>query len=182
MESGYTRNHSKALSVEERRARERLRRVERSKGPQGQTLSSPPTKLKKRGKSVSTIAKELEAQRGQLKRRGYKFAVEHMDDAIDFLRGAMALKQPWMPDGSLRQGGDVELFFRLIGLLRDFTNARAPYQTPRLSAVAVVPAAKGEDHATTMTVNIFNQRGERVGDDAKVLSLQAVRDEDEDAA
>jgi len=176
MESGYTR--PKKTNADERR---RLARAE-SKATRGQTLSSPPTK-RKRGKSVATIAKELEAQRGQLTKRGYKFAVEHMDDAINWLRGAMALKQPWMPDGTERKGGDVELFFRLLGLLRDFSNARAPYQTPRLSAVAVVPGppAKDGDQVTTMTVNIFNQRGEKVGDDAKVLTLHAVQG-DEDAA
>jgi hypothetical protein len=177
MESGYTRKKPKSQYA---------RQLAKNKAVDGQVDGNGQVTLKrKRGKSVSTIARELEAKRNAMGRRGQKFAVEHMDDAINWLRGAMSLKQPWLPDGAPRKGGDPELFFRLLGLLRDFTIARAPYQTPRLSAVAIVPQKASSERPTTMTVNIFNQRGERVGDDAKVLTMHAIEDqrqEDEDAA
>jgi hypothetical protein len=183
MESGYTRKQHEAINAKakaERRTQDRLRRVE-SKAPAGQLLSAPTPR--KRGKSVATIAKELEAQRNQMKRQGVQHAVEHMDDAITWLRGAMSLKQPWLSDGTKRKNGDVELFFRLLALLRDFTVARAPFQTPKLSAVAVMtqPQQGTGDKVTTMTVNIFNQRGDKVAEEqGNVLNLRA--NDEEDAA
>jgi hypothetical protein len=49
--------------------------------------------------------------------------------------------------------------------VRDYLHMRAPYQSPRLSAVQVVPQQAAK--RTTVNVTILNERGEKVFSDVR---------------
>lgn len=129
-------------------------------------------KLKKTGgrkKGVPnkrTIAKIQEAERDiELSRTGKKkLAIDHMDDMIEKLRNVVALLVPWEDDGTKRKGKDARLWFRALDAFQGFLNMRAPYQSPRLSAVAIMPAQAKQ--RTVVNVTILNERGDKVFSDA----------------
>jgi hypothetical protein len=76
--------------------------------------------------------------------RSARRVAARMDEAITYIAGVMAIKQPYNTDGSKRPGGDEEGFIRWLTLLRDFCAARAPYQTPRLASVTIREEAPDE--------------------------------------
>jgi hypothetical protein len=115
--------------------------------------------------SKATIEKTLKAQRALLKSAQYKIATEHMDEQIGKLEGLVALLYPFDEAGDVRKGKDTSLYFHAFDLFRDFLCMRAPYQSPRLSAVQVVPAQARQQ--TTVNVTILNERGEQVYSDSE---------------
>jgi hypothetical protein len=86
-------------------------------------------------------------------------ATEIMDQEIARLGELMTLLYPWDEDGKQITGKSVNAYYWASELRRDYLHMRAPYQSPRLSAVQVVPqqAAKRTVHVT-----ILNERGEKV--------------------
>jgi hypothetical protein len=121
-----------------------------------------------------TIEKELLARQQMMKIEGKKLAVEHMDEALAWIREAMATIDP-LSEGRLSRdegSADLKLFIELIHLLHDFSVARAPYQTPRLTAMTIVPPQR---QRTMVNVTILNDRGEKIysdapnGDDANLI-------------
>jgi len=117
--------------------------------------------------------------------RGTKFAIDHMDDMIVYFRNLIASLQPWNADGSKRDGRDDKIWFRAIDAFQGFLNMRAPYQSPRLSAVQIVPSQAQQ--RTTVNVTILNERGEKVYSDVPEdsdmkLIEQSPHDDDEEAA
>lgn len=122
--------------------------------------------------------------------RGKKLAVDHMDEMVEFFRGLVAALVPWNPDGSRKEGKDDKVWFRAVECFQGFLNMRAPYQTPRLSAVAIMPGPSPGAQRTTVNVTILNERGERVYSDSahgeddeggELLELEA-REGEEEAA
>lgn len=92
------------------------------------------SKNKRPNMSLAKAKKELaEAMAGRR-----KLAIDHMDDLIEYLRNLVGLLSPWAPDGS-SNGKDMALWFQALEALRGFLHMRAPYQSPRLSAIAFVP-------------------------------------------
>jgi len=92
-----------------------------------------------------------------------KIAIDHMDDMIDYFRQLVALHQPWQADGSKREGKDDALWFRCVDAFRDFLALRAPYQSSRLSHMAVMPTQARQ--RTVVNVTILNEHGEKVWSD-----------------
>jgi hypothetical protein len=112
-----------------------------------------------------TIAKlraaehELEAARS-----GKRLAIDHMDEMIDYFSNLVGLLAPWNPNGTRREDRSVDLWFRSVAAFQGFLAMRARYQTPRMSAVAIVPPAVRQ--RTTVHVTILNERGEKVFSDS----------------
>jgi methionyl-tRNA synthetase len=120
-----------------------------------------------------TLSKIAEAEREVTKaHKGATFAIDHMDEMIDYFRGLIAVHQPWNTDGSKKEGKDDKLWFRCVEVFQGFLNMRAPYQSPRLSAVAIMPQQARQK--TVVNVTILNEQGNTVysdtpGDDAKII-------------
>ena len=118
-------------------------------------------------------------------RIGRKLAIDHMDEMIEFLQGLVTKLVPFNTDGSKREGYDQRLWFRTLDAFQGFLAMRAPYQTARLSAVAIMPQ---QTHAqrTTVNVTILNERGEKVysdvADDNKTIEHLALIDQSAAAA
>jgi hypothetical protein len=150
-----------------------------SKPSMGERRKSRAVPGRKRGRpkgalDKATIQKQLKAHRELLKSAQYKIATEHMDEQIGELHDLVKLLYPFDANGGAIKGKDTSFYFQAFGLFRDFLCMRAPYQSPRLSAVAISPARPNQ--RTTVHVTILNERGEKVysdsadsSDDAKVI-------------
>jgi hypothetical protein len=106
--------------------------------------------------------------------RGTKYAIDHMDDMIGWFRDLVAKLVPFDDNGIVLKGRDPKIWFRAVECFQGFLNMRAPYQSARLSAVAIMP--QQAQQRTTVNVTILNERGEKVysdsddpSDDAKVI-------------
>jgi hypothetical protein len=115
----------------------------------------------KGSKNKSTIQRELLAKR-ELLAEGL-LATEIMDQEIARLGELMALLRPWDEDGKQITGKSVNAYYWASELRRDYLHMRAPFQSPRLSAVQVMPAQAAK--RTTVNVTILNERGEKVFSD-----------------
>ena len=111
-----------------------------------------------------TIYKRITAQRELLEAANFKIATEHMDTQIGWLEGLVATLNPFGQDGHVIKGKSTKLYFRAFELYRDFLALRAPYQSPRLSAVQLMP--QQSKRTTTVNVTILNERGEKEYSDA----------------
>jgi hypothetical protein len=101
---------------------------------------------------------EIAAARG-----AKKLAIEHMDDMLEYFRNLVRVLSPWDADGTPRPDRDQKLWFRTVEVFKDFLALRATYQSPRLSAVAIVPQAPQQ--RTVVNVTILDGRGEKVYSD-----------------
>jgi hypothetical protein len=110
----------------------------------------------KGSKNKSTIQRELLAKR-ELLANGL-LAVEIMDQEIERLGELTTLLYPWDENGKQITGKSVNAYYWASELRRDYLHMRAPYQSPRLSAVQVMPAQAAK--RTTVNVTILNERGE----------------------
>lgn len=130
-----------------------------------------------------TIYKRITAQRELLADANFKIATEHMDSQIGWLEGLVATLNPFSADGHVIKGKSTRLYFRAFELYRDFLALRAPYQSPRLSAVQVTPAQSRR--TTTVNVTILNEKGEKEYSDAPsedTKLIEHVPSSDEEAA
>jgi hypothetical protein len=129
-----------------------------------------------------TIEKVRQAEREiSAPERGKKIAVDHMDEMIEFLRGVVAKLVPWNADGTAIEGRDSVLWFKAVDAFQGFLNMRAPYQSPRLSAVQIVPSASRQ--RTVVNVTILNERGEKIFSDMPTESdLKQIEHHGEDEA
>jgi hypothetical protein len=97
---------------------------------------------KKGSRNKRTVEKVRTAERELMAARaGKKLAVDHMDEMIDYFKSLVGLLAPWQPDGTPREDRDVNLWFRVVAVFQGFLSMRAPYQSPRLGAVTIVPSA-----------------------------------------
>jgi hypothetical protein len=74
-------------------------------------------------------------------------------------RQLVELLFPWDENGVQLKGKSVNAYYWASEMRRDFLALRAPYQSPRLSAVHVVPQQAAK--RTTVNVTILNERGEK---------------------
>jgi hypothetical protein len=112
----------------------------------------------------ATIQKQLKAHRELLKSAQYKIATEHMDEQIGELHDLVKLLYPFDANGGVIKGRDTSFYFQAFGLFRDFLCMRAPYQSPRLSAIAMAPARPNQ--RTMVHVTILNENGQKVFSDS----------------
>jgi hypothetical protein len=129
----------------------RLRKQKRRVGKPGRPRGSL---------DIHTIEKQLLAKRELLAAANHKIATEHMDEQIGWLELLVEQLNPFDETGHVIKGKSSRTYFRAFELYRDFLSMRAPYQSPRLSAVQVVPAGQGP-RRTTVNVTILNERGEK---------------------
>lgn len=122
-----------------------------------------------------TVARLQEAERNlALSRSGEKkIAIDHMDDMIDVLRDLVGKLMPFEKDGTKLEGKDQQLWFRVIEAFQGFLSMRAPYQTPRLSAIALMPQ-QAHQQRTTVNVTILNERGEKVYSDRDNIDTKLI--------
>lgn len=120
-----------------------------------------------------TLAKLDEARRLAAGGRAI-LAVDQMDDMITMLRGLVDRMMPFDDAGTPIKGKPQGPWFRAVDALARYLGMRAPYQSPTLAAVALVPHQNKAQH-TTVNVTILNERGEKVYsdddrlDDAKLI-------------
>jgi len=86
-----------------------------------------------------------------------------MDEMVGYFSNLVGVLAPWNADGTPREGRDHDLWFRAVAAFQGFLAMRAPYQSPRLGAVAIVPPTTQQ--RTTVHVTILNERGEKVFSD-----------------
>ena len=120
---------------------------------------------RKKGSINKATAEKLERAHREMTapERGKKIAIDHMDEMIEFLRGVVARLVPWDKEGKPLEGRDTIVWFKAVEAFQGFLNMRAPYQSPRLSAVQIVPATARQ--RTTVNVTILNERGDKVYSD-----------------
>lgn len=109
----------------------------------------------------------------------HKLSLFSLRETARYLGSAMALKQPWNTDGTLRPGGDYKIFMELAVLQLRYLEAITPYEAPRLAAIAMVP--QGERRQTIVNVTILNERGGTVFSDA-MIDGEAITIEDQRTA
>jgi hypothetical protein len=113
-------------------------------------------------------------------RAAKKLAVDHMDDMVEYLKSLVDLLGPWNADGTRREGGDENLWFRAVAVFQNFLALRAPYQSPRLGAVTIVPSAAQPDMREIPPEELDRRLAERglplsvFGMDKPVLELEAL--------
>jgi hypothetical protein len=115
-------------------------------------------------KNQSTIAKELLAKQAMLGNSDGLLAVEIMDQEIDRLGDLETVLYPWDAEGKQIPGKSVNAFYWVSELRRDYLHMRAPFQTPRLSAVQMLPMQNGSK-TTRVNVTILNERGDKIYSD-----------------
>jgi hypothetical protein len=111
-------------------------------------------------KNQSTIAKELLAKQAMLGNSDGLLAVEIMDQEIERLGELETVLYPWDAEGKQITGKSVNSYYWVSELRRDYLHMRAPYQTPGLSAVQMLPMQNGSK-TTHVNVTILTERGEK---------------------
>jgi hypothetical protein len=79
---------------------------------------------------------------------------------VEYFSNLVGVLAPWEPDGTPRPDRDQKLWFRAVEVFKDFLALRAPFQSSRLTAVAIVPQAPPQQR-TMVNVIILNDRGEK---------------------
>jgi hypothetical protein len=126
-------------------------------------------------KIVEEERKLAAAQREVVGKRPHsndKLAIDHMDEMIDYFRGLIGVHQPWNADGTPRPGKDDKLWFRCVEVFQGFLNMRAPYQSARLGAMALIPAQTRQK--TVVNVTILNEKGDTVYSDAPMEDVKTI--------
>lgn len=124
---------------------------------------------KKGARNKKTLQKLAELERelaGYKSTRRTKIAIDHMDEMIEWLRNLVGAAQAFDAAGVPRPGYDPKLWFRILDAFGGFLAMRAPYQSPRLSAIAIMPQQSAATQKTTVNVTILNERGDKVYSDA----------------
>jgi hypothetical protein len=109
----------------------------------------------KGAKNLLTIERELQAKLVS----GEELAKTWLIEAMQIAGRMMRRYSPIDQNGQTRKGGDVEKFYRACDLVTRTAVPLLPFQSPRLSAVAIAPAPASEAQRTRVTVNIFDQHG-----------------------
>jgi hypothetical protein len=130
-----------------RRVRKRTRTRTNGKPRRGRQLGS---------KNKSTIQKELLASRQML--ASDLLAVERMGREITRLEQLAATLYPWDSEGRVIRGKSPNSYKWACELHRDFIALLAPFQSPRLSAVQMLPAS-ANGKRTTVNVTILDEKG-----------------------
>ena len=143
METGYK-------SLRKRRIRQRTQtRTQRGREPGS-----------KNNASVAREILEREAvKKGALLING-KLAVEIMDEEIAAFEALMRVLYPWDEAGAPIKGKSIQSYYWASEMRRDYLALRAPYQSPRLSAVQVVTNQPGK-RITEVNVTILNEKGDQ---------------------
>lgn len=116
---------------------------------------------RKRNGGKRVAAKQLKSVQVELpiEQLDGKQAVEVMDDKIAHFDALMKTLYPWDNEGKQIRGKSVQAYYWASEMHRDYVQMRAPYQSPRLSAVQIVPA-QNRQNVTEVNVTILNEKGD----------------------
>jgi hypothetical protein len=101
----------------------------------------------RREQLMELVDKEVRHQPNAAEHRGHKDALAIATELTSYVQSALAVVQPYNPDGTPRPGGDKDEYWTWMDKLRDLLALRLPYERPRLSAIAVrdeTPRDEGE--------------------------------------
>jgi hypothetical protein len=125
----------------------------------GRPKGLPKTGGRRRGvKNKRTLAKEAAATSALGKRAEIKLAVDWLRDTAMLAAQIVEATRPVDEKGNERKGGNAEECLKWAKFLHGVAADLAQYESPKLSAVAIAPPPRTE--CTTMTVSIFDQKGE----------------------
>jgi hypothetical protein len=118
-----------------------------------------------RDRQRSTIQANLLAEFEQARNKGRQIATARLQQMMDWAADMTAHYQPQFDKKGKQKGGDFEQAMQCAELCVRAATALAPFQSPRLSAVQVIPPDFGADQdgkprQTNVSVTIFNTRGE----------------------
>jgi hypothetical protein len=128
-----------------------------------------PNNPSKGGRPVGSLNKRTIAAIEKAKAdvaRAPKLSLTSLRETAHLLGSAMAIKQPWEPDGTDRKGGDYKTFMELAVLQLRYLEAITPYEAPRLAAIAMMP--RGDQRRTIVNCTILDERGGKVYSDAVI--------------
>jgi hypothetical protein len=136
-------------------------------------------------KNIKTREREALLKKGATFCSDGRLAVEIMDQEIDQLAELVNVLYPWDAEGKQLKGKSLNAYYWARELKRDFLAMRAPYQSPRLSAVQIVPA-QNRQQVTEVNVTILNEKGEveytDAPEDDELKQIEHVPSQDEEAA
>ena len=124
------------------------------------------------GKSPNAQARKTAARKSRIARTAARLrssAAAREETNIARLGELMTLLYPWSEDGKQITGKSVNAYYWASELRRDYLHMLTPYQSPRLSAVQVVPQQAAK--RTTVNVTILNERGERIYSDVDAAAV-----------
>src|SRR5260370_21588873 len=93
----------------------------------------------------SELEKKIRHEQNALAHRGEQLPLDYAREKMKYIAGALAITQPYAPNGSVRPSGDKEEFFLWLGFMRDFVTATLPFHHPRLSSIHVSRDNNAED-------------------------------------
>src|SRR5260370_36874455 len=93
----------------------------------------------------SELEKKIRHEQNALAHRGEQLPLDYARETMKYIAGALAITQPYAPNGSVRPSGDKEEFFLWLGFMRDFVTATLPFHHPRLSSIHVSPDNNADD-------------------------------------
>lgn len=116
-----------------------------SKPSGGDTPRKRMKRKSNRKKLSEVVTKEVRHQRNAADHRGDKDALGHARDLTRYVAGALAVTQPYNPDGSARPGGDKAEFWEWLKHMKDLLGLQLPYERPRLASITMQQEIMSED-------------------------------------
>jgi hypothetical protein len=83
--------------------------------------------------------------------RGDKGALDYCRELTSYVAGALAVVQPYHPNGTPREGGDKEEFWEWMRHMKDLLALRLPYERPRLASI-IMREERPEDREGYTTI------------------------------
>lgn len=99
-----------------------------------------------RQKLKEVVTKEVRHLQNAAEHRGDKDAMTYARELTRYVAGALAVTQPYEPDGSSRANGNKEEFWEWLKHMKDLLALRLPYERPRLASITLreeLPADNG---------------------------------------
>lgn len=112
----------------------------------------------KREELKKLVDRVVNHDRNAANHRGHMDAFTVAQELTTYVRGALAVVQPYEPDGTPRPQGDKAEFFTWLDKLRDLLALRLPYERPRLASVTVQHQEGPEERKPYVTIPELRHR------------------------
>src|SRR5262245_45263506 len=136
--------------------------------PSGGDRKRPPRvvhqmRSKKRRKDLKDLVdKVIRHEKNAAEHRGHKDAYTMAQELTTYVRGALAIVQPYDADGNVRPEGNKEEFWTWLDKMRDLMALMLPYERPKLASITVRDE-RPEDRKPYMTIYELRVRMEQKG-------------------
>lgn len=104
-----------------------------------------------RQKLMEATKSEVRHLQNAAEHRGDKGSLDYARELTRYVAAALAIVQPYEPNGAPREGGDKEEFWEWLRHMKDLLALRLPYERPRLASITV-REERPEDSEEYMTV------------------------------